>query len=70
MLQYIYNSRNYKCLIDYCRAFESCLIYNSRNYKCLIDPLKHTYGHLIYNSRNYKCLIDSLFFDNEKSYLQ
>ena len=33
----IYNSRNYKCLIDSAFVLSAHEIYNSRNYKCLID---------------------------------
>ena len=33
----IYNSRNYKCLIDFMTKYFFLIIYNSRNYKRLID---------------------------------
>ena len=34
----IYNSRNYKCLLDICPpGCQLLIIYNSRNYKCLLD---------------------------------
>ena len=37
----IYNSRNYKCLIDLDKVVTGMTyIYNSRNYKCLIDQQK------------------------------
>ena len=36
----IYNSRNYKCLIDGAGVVGGGKIYNSRNYKCLIDWLQ------------------------------
>ena len=55
---YIYNSRNYKCLIDAASVPSESRIYNSRNYKCLIDDKQDISAALIYNSRNYKCLID------------
>ena len=35
----IYNSRNYKCLIDSYLNDVKDTIYNSRNYKCLIDKI-------------------------------
>ena len=56
----IYNSRNYKCLIDQICRYIFFSIYNSRNYKCLIDYVLRTRRFEIYNSRNYKCLIDSI----------
>ena len=57
----IYNSRNYKCLIDPLMVALLPKIYNSRNYKCLIDCRLNKSSCLIYNSRNYKCLIDLLY---------
>ena len=58
----IYNSRNYKCLIDSLRASTPIMdIYNSRNYKCLIDCKSRINApRYIYNSRNYKCFIDGV----------
>ena|GEM_PF-3373323 len=64
----IYNSRNYKCFIDFINNNMVYSIYNSRNYKCFIDPKSYYRQRYIYNSRNYKCFIDNgLFCIDDKS---
>ena len=58
----IYNSRNYKSLLDQDET-EILLpvIYNSRNYKSLLDLQQRFNSSCnIYNSRNYKSLLDPI----------
>ncbi len=55
----IYNSRNYKGLLDNADSIVYRHIYNSRNYKGLLDSINNRSPSLIYNSRNYKGLLDA-----------
>ena len=57
-MRYIYNSRNYKGLLDFIRDYRKKYIYNSRNYKGLLDIEDWGRTIYIYNSRNYKGLLD------------
>ena len=56
----IYNSRNYKGLLDRGPDAGFPRIYNSRNYKGLLDNYVIHSCPLIYNSRNYKGLLDAV----------
>ena len=66
----IYNSRNYKALIDSMAFANQSPIYNSRNYKALIDRQNIHLTEQIYNSRNYKALIDQIQKNDDGSDLQ
>ena len=58
----IYNSRNYKGLLDSQPYIIIVQIYNSRNYKGLLDLKDMELKQKIYNSRNYKGLLDRGWF--------